>query len=193
MNREEYERLLQSDYWKGYSYSLIKERNFTCQDCGRRFENERNKLQVHHLVYRDANPWSYKPEELIVLCEECHKKRHGIIIDSEPAYDSADTEKNRHQTNYSTRSSNSSSYERDPYIYPMESNKRFSNKRILFGVLILLGLFVGISKLINLVSEKEDESIRAPYLQVDDDKREVSEPTTIKAASQKNSEKRRHP
>ena len=105
-----------------------------------------------------------------MLCEECHKKRHGIIIDSEPAYDSTDTEKYRQQTNYSTRSGDSSSYERDPYIYPMESNKRFSNKRILFGVLILLGLFVGISKLINLVSDKEDESIRAPYQQVDDDK-----------------------
>ena len=78
MTKEEYEKLLKSDYWKGYSYSLIKERNFTCQDCGRRFYNERNKLQVHHLVYRDVNPWSYNPDELIVLCEECHKKRHGI-------------------------------------------------------------------------------------------------------------------
>ena len=53
--------------WKGYSYSLIKERNFTCEDCGKTFYNERNKLQVHHLVYRDTNPWSYKPEELVVL------------------------------------------------------------------------------------------------------------------------------
>ncbi len=78
MTREEYERLLRSDYWKGYSYSLIKERNFTCEECGRQFPNERNKLQVHHLVYRDVNPWSYRPEEVIVLCEECHKKRHGI-------------------------------------------------------------------------------------------------------------------
>ena len=78
MTREEYERLLKSDYWKGYSYSLIKERNFTCEDCGRRFPNERNKLQVHHLVYRDVNPWSYRPDEVIVLCEECHRKRHGI-------------------------------------------------------------------------------------------------------------------
>lgn len=78
MTREEYENLLKSDYWKGYSYSLIKERNFTCEDCGRRFPNERNKLQVHHLVYRDVNPWSYRPDEVIVLCEECHKKRHGI-------------------------------------------------------------------------------------------------------------------
>ena len=59
MTKEEYERLLKSDYWKGYSYSLIKERNFTCEDCGRRFYGERNKLQVHHLVYRDVNPWSY--------------------------------------------------------------------------------------------------------------------------------------
>ena len=73
---------MQSDYWKGFSYSLIKERDFTCADCGKRFPNERNKLQVHHLVYRDVNPWSYKPEEMVVLCEECHKKRHGIY--SEP-------------------------------------------------------------------------------------------------------------
>lgn len=78
MTKEEYETLLKSDYWKGYSYSLIKERNFTCEDCGKQFYNERNKLQVHHLVYRDVAPWSYRPDELVVLCEECHKKRHGI-------------------------------------------------------------------------------------------------------------------
>ena len=83
MTREEYEKLLKSDYWKGYSYSLIKERNFTCEDCGRTFLNERNKLQVHHLVYRDINPWSYKPEELVVLCEECHKRRHGIYTEED--------------------------------------------------------------------------------------------------------------
>lgn len=84
MTKEEYETLLQSDYWKGYSYSLIKERNFTCEDCGRSFPNMRNMLQVHHLVYRDANPWSYNPEELIVLCKECHQKRHGIHPDAVP-------------------------------------------------------------------------------------------------------------
>lgn len=83
MTREEYEKLLQSDYWKGYSYSLIKERNFTCEDCGRSFPNMRHMLQVHHLVYRDANPWSYNPEELIVLCKECHQKRHGIYHEEE--------------------------------------------------------------------------------------------------------------
>ena len=80
MTGEEYHRLLRSDYWKGFSYSIIKERNFTCEDCGRRFYNQRNKLQVHHLVYRDINPWSYKPEEMVVLCEDCHKKRHGLYV-----------------------------------------------------------------------------------------------------------------
>lgn len=78
MTREEYHRLLNTDYWRGFSYSIIKERNFTCEDCGRTFYNERNKLQVHHLVYRDINPWSYRPDELVVLCRECHARRHGI-------------------------------------------------------------------------------------------------------------------
>ena len=88
MNKEEYKKLLDSDYWKGYSYSIIKERNFTCEDCGKSFPNERNKLQVHHLVYRDVAPWSYRPEELIVLCKECHEKRHGIYRPQQHTNDS---------------------------------------------------------------------------------------------------------
>jgi len=51
MTREEYDRLHKLDYWKGYSYSLIEERNFTRKDCVRLFTNERNKNQVHHLFY----------------------------------------------------------------------------------------------------------------------------------------------
>ena len=102
MTREEYERLLQSDYWKGYSYSLIKVRNFTCEDCGRSFPNERNKLQVHHLVYRDANPWSYSPNELVVLCEECHKKRHGIMPETTPVEESASPKADVYTRSYSS-------------------------------------------------------------------------------------------
>ena len=94
MTKEEYEKLLKSDYWKGYSYSLIKERNFTCEDCHKIFYNERNKLQVHHLVYRDVNPWSYKPDEVVVLCEECHMKRHGLCPPS-------DSERNEYIKTYS--------------------------------------------------------------------------------------------
>lgn len=79
MTKQEYKNLLESDYWKGFSFSIIKERNFTCEDCGACYPGERNKLQVHHLVYRDINPWSYAPDEMVVLCRSCHEKRHGII------------------------------------------------------------------------------------------------------------------
>lgn len=79
MTKQEYKDLLESEYWRGFSFSLIKERNFTCEDCGAYYPNERNKLQVHHLVYRDISPWSYAPEEMVVLCKKCHEKRHGIL------------------------------------------------------------------------------------------------------------------
>lgn len=90
MTKEEYQKLLQSDYWKGYSYSLIKERDFTCEDCGRWFYNESDKLHVHHLVHRDVNPWSYNPDEVVVLCEDCHKKRHGLFV--APRQDTTDSQ-----------------------------------------------------------------------------------------------------
>lgn len=43
MTKEEYKQYLESDYWKGYSYSIIKERNFTCEDCGRSFIHSMSK------------------------------------------------------------------------------------------------------------------------------------------------------
>lgn len=84
MTKEEYQQKLQTDYWKGYSYALIKERDFTCQDCGRKFYNQRHLLNVHHLRYKDADPWAYDKHDLVVLCRECHEKRHGIYHDNEP-------------------------------------------------------------------------------------------------------------
>ena len=142
MTKEEYEKLLKSDYWKGFSYSLIKERNFTCEDCGRQFYNQRNKLEVHHLVYRDINPWSYRPEEMIVLCEECHKKRHGLY--SEPKTDNHD-----HSSI-------------DPYY--VEPQKKPKWKYIYYGVMFLL-LFIllfGWDKISNKSSKNSEVIIVEP-------------------------------
>ena len=142
MTREEYEKLLKSDYWKGYSYSLIKERDFTCQDCGRRFYNERNKLQVHHLVYRDINPWSYNPDEVVVLCESCHKKRHGII--DEPKSSVKDSlgsySRSYSYSNESQMSAlNGYNYIKDRFIKPFNSKFHIKTKHVLaFLFLILL-------------------------------------------------------
>ena len=129
MTREEYERLLQSDYWKGYSYSLIKERNFTCADCGRSFPNERNKLQVHHLVYRDIYPWSYRPEEVVVLCKECHQRRHGIIPENETVEELTNPKADKYTRSYSSEYNVSErnlkqNTSRNPVFYPKKKRRR---------------------------------------------------------------------
>lgn len=161
MTKEEYEKLLSSDYWKGYSYSLIKERNFTCEDCGKSFFNERHKLQVHHLVYRDVNPWSYKPEEVVVLCRECHERRHGIISRSEvpsPSYDSVTYSRsyissagNRYDKSYSSNSKVPSSVDNDTrsndkysqsFFYHFRA-KEFKFKYALLGIAALLIFIFG--------------------------------------------------
>lgn len=146
MTKEEYEKLLQSDYWKGFSYSLIKERNFTCEDCGRTFYNQRNKLQVHHLVYRDINPWSYKPEEMVVLCEECHKKRHGFIQEE---YQEANTTQTKDTFGDYTKTYSYSTEAKGERMYHSSTPKRTrkGNKRkivfyaVIAGLILSLGVF----------------------------------------------------
>ena len=142
MTREEYEKLIKSDYWKGYSYSLIKERNFTCEDCGRQFPNERNKLQVHHLVYRDVNPWSYRPDEVVVLCEECHRKRHGIknapqqpIQDSHNGYSSSSSNVSWSEKPFDISSGR---YNRNrEYYKSYRKGFRFKFRYVLYAILLI--------------------------------------------------------
>jgi 5-methylcytosine-specific restriction endonuclease McrA len=38
-------------------------------------QGEPIQLEVHHLRYRD---WQEEPEDLLVLCEECHERHHAI-------------------------------------------------------------------------------------------------------------------
>lgn len=166
MTKEEYERLLKSDYWKGYSYSLIKERNFTCEDCGRSFYNERNKLQVHHLVYRDVNPWSYRPEEVIVLCEDCHKKRHGIPTESaestlysqkpwgEYNKNYSSTTDTKTETVFSSRTPNNG---RDPYPIESEQPRGFQFKYVIYGILLFLCVMIGRDLLFKHSTESDDK------------------------------------
>ena len=157
MTKEEYERLLKSDYWKGYSYSLIKERNFTCEDCGRSFYGERNKLQVHHLVYRDVNPWSYSPDEVVVLCEDCHKKRHGITTEAETEQNISYTQSpfGEYDKGYSSTDSNTerafslkndallNTQNRSPYDIEPEPSRVFKFKYIIYGLLLFLCIMIG--------------------------------------------------
>ena len=169
MTKEEYQKLLKSDYWRGYSFSLIKERNFTCEDCRRRFYNERNKLQVHHLVYRDVNPWSYSPEEVVVLCEECHKKRHGIFTEPKPtSFQSPNILREYSETHsYSPNDIQERTFIADTHNYwSQEKDNGFKPKYIIYGLLLFLFvLWIGISKLSKYDAVNEKESLQEYFQQ----------------------------
>ena len=71
-NKEDYYRYLESITWKLKRLEVLKRDRFRCRDCGRC----NCSLQVHHLTY--ANLYDEPLEDLITLCDDCHKKRHGI-------------------------------------------------------------------------------------------------------------------
>lgn len=69
-----------------YSLRILYRDNFTCQDCGE-FHAHKNehgiyipiddgKLNVHHIVPVSEGGGD-EPTNLVTLCIDCHKKRHG--------------------------------------------------------------------------------------------------------------------
>lgn len=69
MNKMEYQQYLQSSHWQNRSKQM-KEKYKKCQHCG-----AINAIfNVHHIYY--GNIGNEKDEDLLVLCEKCHKKQH---------------------------------------------------------------------------------------------------------------------
>ncbi len=181
MTKEEYKALLKSDYWKGYSYSLIKERNFTCEDCGRIYYNERHKLQVHHLSYRDVSPWSYRPEELIVLCEECHKKRHGIITTINPPTVVAHSKSiiGNDASNTPTKSRQSKGimieHTRNVHSENLDGKRKFKN--FLISFLLVFGMLLFVEYLVNRNSVTSSSTLDEKLIQNSNPKKEEVQPS----------------
>lgn len=76
MNRDiakNYEQLLQCGEWNEFANRIKMERAH-CERC----ENpDQDRLEVHHLGYRqNALPWEYEDQEVILLCETCHRQIH---------------------------------------------------------------------------------------------------------------------
>lgn len=73
-------------YQKGANYGFANSKaaclnrdNYTCQYC----KTKKGTLHVHHIIYR-LKGGSDELENLIVLCEECHRKLHdGLLKDFE--------------------------------------------------------------------------------------------------------------
>jgi len=72
INNSSYLSQLNSDQWKSFSRSIRQQRNF-CECC----KMGDRQLQVHHLFYDPSRQlWEYTNEEIVVLCDSCHKQIH---------------------------------------------------------------------------------------------------------------------
>jgi 5-methylcytosine-specific restriction endonuclease McrA len=69
-----YKEQLQDDKWKSFRRFIFTVRGCKCEMCG-----ATEKLQVHHPNYiKGRKAWEYTCNEVVVLCEQCHRKAHGL-------------------------------------------------------------------------------------------------------------------
>lgn len=74
--KELYSELLKDPRWQKRRLEIMQRDNFTCQICG----HSDKQLHVHHLCYdKYKMPWEHDDDELITLCEDCHKAEHDSL------------------------------------------------------------------------------------------------------------------
>ena len=70
--KQNYKQYLETKHWKAIRESKLKETGYKCQLCSK----TDIKLHVHHNTYERIGDEDMN--DLIVLCESCHKKFHNI-------------------------------------------------------------------------------------------------------------------
>ena len=69
-----YNEQLKDEKWKAFRNFIFIVRDCKCEMCG-----ATQKLQVHHPNYvKGRKAWEYTCNEVVVLCEQCHRKAHGL-------------------------------------------------------------------------------------------------------------------
>lgn len=69
-----YQEQLKDERWLKKRKEVLDTKGYICCNCGSRFG-----LQVHHLKYEKGKmAWEYSLDNLVVLCEECHRKIHNL-------------------------------------------------------------------------------------------------------------------
>lgn len=59
--------------WQKKRLETLSAHGFSCQRCG----SEDESLHVHHKVYvKGRKIWEYSIDELVAVCESCHKSEH---------------------------------------------------------------------------------------------------------------------
>jgi len=70
----EYQKLLRKKEWKEKRKEIFALQGKFCVKCG-----TNKRLRVHHKYYLNGRlPWEYPNDAFMVLCEDCHKKEHGL-------------------------------------------------------------------------------------------------------------------
>lgn len=80
-----YKEFLKSDYWAYCRKAIYARDRYACRICGIR-KRPGIFLQVHHLSYEHHGEEFDYPDDLITICDRCHRKEHNLptrlVIDS---------------------------------------------------------------------------------------------------------------
>ena len=72
-----YEELLTKQEWYDFRNKVINDRGYVCEFC-----KKKHNLQIHHKLYykkpdkEKIEPWLYNMDEVLLLCDNCHKSIH---------------------------------------------------------------------------------------------------------------------
>lgn len=69
-----YQHFLATSFWGSVRVTALERAKHRCQLC-----NSSSQLQVHHRTYKNRGWEDQHPEDLTVLCSDCHKKHHNIV------------------------------------------------------------------------------------------------------------------
>ena len=70
-----YNEQLKDPRWKAFRQFVFAVRGCKCEMCG-----YRENLQIHHPKYiKGRAAWEYTCNDVVVLCDKCHKKVHRLI------------------------------------------------------------------------------------------------------------------
>lgn len=79
MEKRNYSELLRSPKWQRKRLEIMQRDNWKCKSCN----DDLKELHVHHLRYTVDNPWEEIDENLITLCDSCHKAIHYLMDNKE--------------------------------------------------------------------------------------------------------------
>lgn len=66
-----YSEKLKDPRWQRKRLGVLERAEWKCECCG----DDKETLQVHHLIYSKGEPWDAPDDTLECLCESCHESR----------------------------------------------------------------------------------------------------------------------